>query len=473
MKDGGSFHKHKNSTLIVITFTFFCFLFLSTKARALVYCVGCNSATAATCSGADPGNMAAAGCTATTLCDDGVNSVVCPNIDEALDCIDLNNDTNATIRVAQGMHTGPGSGNPIDNTATMAAQTINILGGWAASNCVSRTLNPTNTTVDPVNDRVFYISNTADFTLSITLEGLTITGGDPTSNICGPSPLDEDNGGGVCVDSLMGTGGVNFTSKSNIYDDNEANRGGGLAVVAGGMGTGNMNVTIMNDTFTNNLATQDGGGMLLAATGNSLNATIDNDTIGGDNAFPVDGNQGNQGGGIAIRGEGGSVDVSNQGNTITNNTAVDGFGGGGILIINKSGSTEPVTVSIEEDEITLNEAEGDRGGGISIEAESGTTVNASINKTEIGNNSADTFGGGIAIRGPGEVNLFPVVNNIIFKNIAFGAPGGGGVAAVTSTGDSDFDLKFVNNTIADNQAPNAGGQGGGILADNLSDGQID
>src|SRR3990172_6832943 len=148
MKDGGSFHKHKNSTLIVITFTFFCFLFLGSNAQALTYCVGCNSATAATCSGADPANMAAAGCTATTLCDDGDNSVVCPNIDEALDCIDLNNDTNATIRIAQAVaaYTGPGNVEIINNTAG-AAEVINILGVFTSSTCTTQTLNPTNTTV--------------------------------------------------------------------------------------------------------------------------------------------------------------------------------------------------------------------------------------------------------------------------------------------------------------------------------------
>src|SRR3972149_8890961 len=216
--DGGSLLEKKPITLTLIIFTFFCFLFIDTKAQALTYCVGCPMASAATCTGS-----AAAACN--TECP---AAVVCPTIAAALTCIDNNNDINATIRIAQNPtmpltpYKGPGNTEIIDNTAG-AAQDIDILGGWSSANCGTQTLNPTNTIVlAPMNDRVFLIDNTTNFSLDVTLEGLTITGGDPTPNCAG-----DDNGGGVCVTSSSGTGGVIFTSNTNIYDDNMANVDGG------------------------------------------------------------------------------------------------------------------------------------------------------------------------------------------------------------------------------------------------------
>jgi hypothetical protein len=467
--DGGLLIKEKPITLTLIIFTFLCFFFLSTKAQAGVYCVGCSGATAATCTG----GAACAG-----FCTGGTNGVVCSDIADALDCIDQNDDINATIRIAQNPtmpltpYTGPGSTNPIDNTATMADQTINILGGWTATTCANQTVNPTNTVVQaPMTDRVFLINNTTANLLTVTLEGLTITGGNPDTELCGSGSLTNKNGAGVCATSTSGMGGLNFTSMSNIYDDNDATSsgaGGGLAVIAGGggdivfesgmeMGGG--------DTFTNNNALSNGGGIFLGATSAMLDATIHNATIGGDNPFPMGGNAALAfGGGIGILNVGdGMLVVLNQGNEVTNNTATFG---GGISIINSS-ALQPLTVSLEQDIITFNVSSAS-GGGIYIAPSfnSTSTVNASISKTEIGNNQAGTFGGGIALTDIGNINLNPVVNNVIHNNIALGSPaGGGGVAAVTTAASSDYDIKFVNNTISDNQAPTTGAMGGGIFAD--------
>src|SRR3972149_9415506 len=112
--DGGLFIKEKPITLTLIIFAFLCLIFLGTKAQALTYCVGCNSATAATCSGADPGNMAADPCDTGNFCPAGTNGVVCPTIADAIDCLNANADQMATIRIAQNppMATPyPGPGN--------------------------------------------------------------------------------------------------------------------------------------------------------------------------------------------------------------------------------------------------------------------------------------------------------------------------------------------------------------------------
>src|SRR3972149_2657363 len=477
--DGGLIIKQKPITLSLFIFTFLFFLFIDARAQADTYCVGCDDGTAATCDGG-------AACAALMIdpgCNGGNTGFICSDIADALDCIDDLDDANAEIIIAQNPpmmpYTGPGDGFPIDNTAMMD-QTINILGGWSSSNCGSQTLNPSNTIIQaPANDRVLFINNTMSDLLTVTLEGLTITGGD-TMSICGPS---IQAGGGVCVTStLLGTGGVMFTSSSNIYDGNTAGAaGGGLAVANDS--EGNFIVTIVNDKFSNN-SSPFGGAMFFTSSSSastSLDATIDNTIIGGNAPFPNGGNEASTGGGIAIRGLGAPITVSNQGNTIMNNTTLAGGGadldggGAGIYIINDESvvADVPVKVSLEDDHITFNEAAGEPGGGISIETDLDATVDISISKTEIGNNSSDTFGGGIAIFGEGIVNLSPVVNNIIHNNIAFGTPnGGGGVAAVTLGADADnadFDIKFVNNTISDNKAPTAGAMGGGILADSSAD----
>ena len=150
-----------------------------------------------------------------------------------------------------------------------------------------------------MNDRVFHIDNTTANLLTVTLEALTITGGDSMSG-CGAS---SNGGGGVCVESTASTGGVGFKSISNIYDSNTAGVGGGLEVSTSS--GGNISATIMNDIFTNNSASFDGGAISLTSESDTLNATIDNATIGGSDPFPNGGNEASSCGGISITGGGG------------------------------------------------------------------------------------------------------------------------------------------------------------------------
>ncbi len=109
----------------------------------------------------------------------------------------------AEIRVGTGTHTGPGTASSIDNTAA-ATQGIDILGGFA-SNCFDRTddpIDPTNTIIEApmpggMGDRVFLINNTTANLSGGNIQGLTITGGDPTA-ACAAS---GKTGGGVCLTS--------------------------------------------------------------------------------------------------------------------------------------------------------------------------------------------------------------------------------------------------------------------------------
>ncbi|MDA2921193.1 hypothetical protein MYX76_17170, partial [Desulfobacterota bacterium AH_259_B03_O07] len=348
-----------STRIFVILFLLINCLILGTNANALVYCVtdglmgsGCSTASAATCTG---GTACGADCTSA--------GHICTSITDALMCIAANADAAAIVRVGSGTHVGPGTtgvgaGLSIINSLG-AAQDIDILGGFASS-CTpaTRTLNPANTIIQAAAmDRVFHIDNTTNFSLDVTLEGFTITGGNPSGS-CGLS------GGGVCVTSTGGTGDVIFTGNLNIYDNNDADAGGG-------------GVSIIADT-----------------SGGNINA------------------------------------------------------------------------SFEQDIITFNDALGGAGGGILIDAGMNKTVTASLSRTEIGNNTASTFGGGIALTGNGIIDLDPIVNNVIHNNIAFGAEGGGAVAATTTAGSSNYSLNFVNNTLSDNMAVDAGALGGAILVDN-------
>src|SRR3990172_3804572 len=249
--DGGLIIKQKPITLSLFIFTFLFFLFIDARAQADTYCVGCDDGTAATCDGG-------AACAALMIdpgCNGGNTGFICSDIADALDCIDDLDDANAEIIIAQNPpmmpYTGPGDGFPIDNTAMMMDQEINIQGGWDAMGCTSQTLplDPTNTIIKaPSMDRVFLIDNTTSDLLTVTLQGLTITGGDPMSACGGVT----NAGGGVCVESTGGAGGVAFTGNLNIYDDNDADSGGGLAIIA--VGFGNITASLDQDFITFNNA---------------------------------------------------------------------------------------------------------------------------------------------------------------------------------------------------------------------------
>lgn len=191
--DGGLFIKEKPITLTLIIFTFLCFIFLSTKAKAENFCVGCPTATAANC-------------TVSTNCPAGVNGGgVCPTILAAVtDAVADPTSTAETIKIAQGTYPGPGTGaGSIDPPFGASPKTINIQGGFNIT-CSSSTVDPTNTIINaPMNDRVFHIDNTTANLLTVTLEGLTITMGDPLPN-CGGG----DNGGGGYASNQQAVLGV-------------------------------------------------------------------------------------------------------------------------------------------------------------------------------------------------------------------------------------------------------------------------
>jgi filamentous hemagglutinin family protein len=193
---------------------------------------------------------------------------------------------------------------------------------------------------------------------NVTLNGLTITGGNTNSNggginFTGTGTLNVTNSiisGNTAGDADLGGGGGIYVDRGTLsvtnstISNNTAPRGGGIRL-RGGAGTAN--ATISNSTISNNTAT-DGGGIF-----NRQSLTITNSTISGNTAS-------NNGGGIFTDGDA-ARDVVNLLNnvTITNNTADSdnsGVGdGGGIFRGTFSfGGITATTVSIRNTIIAGN-----------------------------------------------------------------------------------------------------------------------
>src|SRR3989337_1108908 len=397
--------KRVSITLLILLFTFLLFTFVGSKANAENFCVGCPTATPANCS-VDILN-----------CPAGVNGGgVCPTIATAAAAAELDPTVTAeTIKIAQGIYTGPGSSDSISPPfgGILTSKTINIRGGFN-STCSSRTVNASNTIINaPGGDRVFDIDSVTS-TLNVTIDGVTIQNGAPAAGNAG-------DGGGIRARATGVGGSLIFISTDNTFDTNSAVNGGGASI---------------------------------EAVGGSIVATVTNNMIG----FMGSPNTALVGGGIIFSADGGTLTVTNQNNIITSNTATAGPGGG----IQAFADMSNLNVTISEDIISGNSAN-TTGGGVSIESDTGFTTTAILEKNIINNNIAALSGGGINFFSSGTINATHVSNNLIFKNQAQGAsPNGGVVAAITGAGT--YTLKFVNNTIADNQATGAMATGGGGIS---------
>src|SRR3990170_5477582 len=340
--------KRVSITLLIILFTFLLFTFVGSMAKAENFCVGCPTATPANCDFA-------------VSCPAGVNGGgICPTIAAAVAAAELDPTVTAeTIKIAQGTHTGPGTAPVIDppfGGGALTTKTINILGGFN-STCTSRTVNAANTIImAPGGQRVFDIDAAGTETLNITINGVTIQNGTPVSG----------DGGGIRARATGAGGSLNFTSTNNSYDTNAApGDSGGLSVIAG---LGSATALIDNNTFINNSAVN-GGGLAIEAVSSSIVATVTNNMIG----FMGSPNTALVGGGVIFYAGGGTVTITNQNNIISSNTATAPGGvGGGIQAFAK---TSNLNLTISEDIISDNSADTTRGGGISIDVNSGFTAN--------------------------------------------------------------------------------------------------
>ena len=226
------------------------------------------------------------------------------------------------------------------------AQSINILGPGADKLTIDASAaDSTPLAYDFNGIRAFSVGAAA----TVTLQGLTITGGDVAGagggvsvsgdlklksvNIVGNAA--STNGGGVYVD---GTG--KLTIEDSTIDGNYAGAGGGGV---GGTFKAGLSLDVKRSTFSNNRAfAGGGGGLLFFSVGTTTNLSVENSTFSGNSADSA--------GAIQLQSLAGTtINASILHSTVVNNTATV-LSGGGLANINSA------TVTLHNSIIAANTA---------------------------------------------------------------------------------------------------------------------
>ena len=322
------------------------------------------------------------------------------------------------ILVAAGVYTDmhgrpvpPGYPNPpASNILTQVvyiSKTVTIRGGYTTTNWTTPFPLTQPTTLDAQGQgRAIAIAGT----ISPTIEGLRLTGGDATGL-----------GGSNWEYSITGGGGaVYIISATAIFDNNLVF--GNTAYDGGGLFLRGSAAALSGNTISSNTVVYYGGGMFLndsAATlsGNTINANLTTNTSYG------------SGGGVYVR-EGTATLI---GNTIYSNTAQSN--GGGILL-----NTSPNSLLVGNTVMSNTAGSTGRGGGLWMRYGDGTVLNGNTFVA----NAAGSRGGALY----GDGGYVTLVGNRIVSNTA---DSGGGLyfsgRAVTLTG----------NTVLSNTAEMGGG----------------
>ena len=237
--------------------------------------------------------------------------------------------------------------------------------------------------------------------LSVTVEGLRITGGDADG--LGGGQFGSDVGGGLYVNT------VTATIRGNQISHNTAQRGGGLHLTESSVKLGE------NDVISNS-ADWDGGGLYVLKGTTTLFENM------------IAGNVSQNGGGVNIQR---SDFAALRDNTVVGNrTSHTGAG----LHIDQS------TVTLTGNEVTSNTA-GEDGGGLSLDVSTALVVQSTFQ-----DNRAGEYGGGICVRDSDGVT---VTDSLILGNTSL--EDGGGLHLDTS------DVTLSDSLIKNNAANDDGG----------------
>jgi hypothetical protein len=277
------------------------------------------------------------------------------------------------IRLESGTFTI--ANNADGNFQIVTDQSLTISGGWdtgcVAQTAVATILDGNNIAQDELSEpgggvlSVAIEDNLALATLSISdvtsRNGLSVNDGgglsiihdelDPTvafaltvniSNVIAESNSTEYFGSGISIVDYGTDGGMSITIADSIVRDNVVpvgSSGGPAGIFIDNYGLGAGAIAITRNQILNNVAEWDGGGLLINS--GPSNATLVNNVIAGNYVtdagalcesspgVPAPGNC-DIGGGVYIENvDGASVTLTN--NTITGNGA-DGFGGGGVFV---------------------------------------------------------------------------------------------------------------------------------------------
>jgi hypothetical protein len=231
------------------------------------------------------------------------------------------------------------------------------------------------------NFRVFRID--APGVQSVTISGLTISGGLTNSSTTGGGGPTNDGAAILLLNDLLTLDGV-------VVSGNTSGTEGGAIAIASVNSSGGGSLTIRNSTISGNTANGTsgtgsfgggGGGIYIGNGGNFL---MENSTVSGN----VSTNS--QGGAMYLYGNGGVLTATIRNSTITGNTAATNAGG--VLFYNYNAAS---TLLIQNSTIAGNTAGTGTGGG---GAQVGTAGTVTIQSTVIANNSnalAPDFSGAV------------------------------------------------------------------------------
>jgi hypothetical protein len=256
----------------------------------------------------------------------------------------------AVIKVAAGTYTDLHTAVVAWKTITQVVyihKSVTIRGGYTGTNweMADPVANPT--VLDArERGRVLYVSPSVTFTI----EGLCITGGDAAG--LGGGPLGEDSGGGVYVSANLAV------IRDNRVFSNTADYGGGLYLGAG-------IATLSGSTVTSNTADY-GGGLFLADS----DATLRGNTVASNTA--------GYGGGVFL-----SSRVSTlKENAITANAAITS--GGGLLLLRSDDAVLNANIVVAN--------VGGTGGGLYLDRS-----DAALTNNIVAGNRASTAGSGLYV----------------------------------------------------------------------------
>jgi hypothetical protein len=318
-------------------------------------------------------------------------------------------DAGDVIKVAQGTYTDIHQRSGVTQVVYFD-QSVTVRGGYTTTNGFA---DPPDSVAYPTvldaqdQGRVVFVSSG----VTVTLEGLRLTGGNASGMGGGPGPLYYDSGGGFYADQATTT-----ISDCIIVSNRSVGAGGGY--VKGG--TFNLHHSII----TGNVAiTYSSGGLFLFSLSSG---TLNWNTIISNSAA--------SGGGLYIA-YGLSNTLLSQ-NSIVSNTATNN--GGGVFM--NSGA------ALRDNELAYNTAE-NSGGALYIVSRAPIIAFNRI----VHNEASNWYAGGIYV-GPGEA-LFQ--SNTILSNTA--ESGGGGMLL------SDSQARLENNIVARNRIGSGSHDGAGIF----------
>jgi uncharacterized repeat protein (TIGR01451 family)/CSLREA domain-containing protein len=256
------------------------------------------------------------------------------------------------------------------------------------------------------SDRVFDVFGEE---LQVTLNGMTVQGGEQSG-----SNNVQDDGGGIRVANALGGSDNTLTIRNSVVRDNHAGAGDGDSA--------------------------SGGGIFLSGDDDTLN--LDNTKVG-TFGFP---NTASRGAGIKANGTGNEINLLN-GSEVSFNDAASS--GGGIFLLGGGHA-----IVVDNSRVNHNTAGSGTGGGIYIHSGNTDTTVDVRNGSQVNENSAAQFGGGIRAIGASGFAL-DVTESEILGNI--GSSGGG-----LYLSNPNSAATIVGSRIAFNRALGDCGDGGGI-----------